>query len=259
MFVVGCRAVPFVGTHHEVDTHAHLGVGEDELWLALESVLASELQGVHHGLHIVSAHLEHVPTEGFVFGAKVTEVKHVVCGAINLFLVVVDDGNEVVDALGRGIHGSFPNLAFLLLAITHEDEDEVLVAIETLSLGGANSNRETLTKRARGDADARQAFSRGRMALKTGAKTTEGSQLANGEIATTRQDAVEHRTDMAVGKEKHILAVAVHAEIGGVDLHLIEIKRCDNVSCAQRTARVARLAAMHHTNDVAAHLSRDSF
>ena len=97
------------------------------------------------------------------------------------------------------------------------------------------------------------------MTLKAGTQATEGSQLTDREIATAGQDAVEHRADVAVGEEKHILAIAVHAEVGGVDLHLIEVKRSDDVGSAQRTAWMSRLAAMHHTDDVAAHLRGNPF
>ena len=97
------------------------------------------------------------------------------------------------------------------------------------------------------------------MALKARAKTAESSQFANGKIATACQDAIKHRADVAVGEEKHVLTVAVHAEVGGVNLHLVEIKGGDDVGCAQRAARMPRLTAMHHTNDVAAHLRGDSF
>ena len=90
-------------------------------------------------------------------------------------------------------------------------------------------------------------------------EATECSQLAHREIATPCQDAVEHRADMAVGEEEHILAHAVHAELGGVDLHLVEIQGCDDVCRAQRAARMPRLAPMHHANDIAAHLRGDSF
>ena len=95
--------------------------------------------------------------------------------------------------------------------------------------------------------------------MATEAKMTEGSEFTYREIAAPRHDAVEHRTDVAVGEEKHVLAVAVHAEIGGVDLHLVEVKGCNNVSCAQRAARMPRLTPMHHADNVAAHLGGGSF
>ena len=138
--------MPFVCAHHEVDAHAHLGVCEDELRLALEGVLAGEFQCVHQGLHVVAADFDDLPAESLVLGAQVAEAEHVVGGAVNLFLVVVDDGDEVVNAFGGGIHGGFPNLAFLLLTVAHEDEDEMFVAVQLLGLCRADGDGEALSQ-----------------------------------------------------------------------------------------------------------------
>ncbi len=95
--------------------------------------------------------------------------------------------------------------------------------------------------------------------MQTCAEATESAQLAHGEIAASGHDAVEHRADVSVGEEKHVLPCPIHAEMRRIDLHLVEIKGRDNVRRAQRAARVTRLAGMHHADDVAAHLGGYSF
>ncbi len=135
-----------MGAHHEINTHTHLRVGKNELRLTLTGILTGEVQGINHLLHLVAVHLEDLPSEGLVFGTHVAKVHHVVGGAVNLFLVVVNDGDEVVNALGRGIHGGFPNLAFLLLAVAHKDENKVIVAIQPFGLCRTNGHRQALTE-----------------------------------------------------------------------------------------------------------------
>ena len=97
------------------------------------------------------------------------------------------------------------------------------------------------------------------MPLQARVETTESGQLADREIATPRQNAVKHRTDVSVREKKHVLALAIHTELGGVDLHLVEIQGSDDVGRSQRPAWMSRLAPMHHADDVAAHLRGNSF
>ena len=43
------------------------------------------------------------------------------------------------------------------------------------------------------------------------------------EIASAGHHAVEHRADVAIGEEEHVLAVAFGGEVFGVDLHHVEV------------------------------------
>ena len=158
--------MPFVGTHHEIDAHTHLGVCQEQLRLSLPSSLARLVEGIDHLLHVVAIELDDFPSESLVFGTHVAEVHHLIGGTIDLFLVVIENANKVIDLLGTSIHSSFPDLALILLAIAHQHEDKMRVIVEAFGLCGANSHRQALSKRAGGDTHARKSFSCGRVPLK---------------------------------------------------------------------------------------------
>ena len=70
------------------------------------------------------------------------------------------------------------------------------------------------------------------------------------------QDFKTHGDD--IGKE-HIFTIAIHAEVGGIDLHLVEIEGGNQVGRTQGATRMTGLASMHHTDDIAAHLRGHPF
>lgn len=107
-------AVVFVDALHEVDAVAHLG-GEDD---ADGFVLAGESLGfghaVQHLLHVVAVgNDDHGPHEGFKLGFEVAKIHDLLGGTIDLLMVVVNGGNEIVNVFCTGKHDGFPYLSFL--------------------------------------------------------------------------------------------------------------------------------------------------
>ena len=88
-------------------------------------VLLGRFQGIDDLPHVMAVDAHHLPAESLVFGGERLDVHHRLSLAVNLQMVVVEDGNEVVELVLRGLHGRLPDLPLLLLAVAHDAEDVV--------------------------------------------------------------------------------------------------------------------------------------
>ena len=241
-------AVVFVDALHEIYAITHFG-GEDD---ADGFALAGEGFGLCHAiknlLHVVAVRDDNNrPHEGLELGFEVAEIHDLLGGAVDLLMIVVDGGNEVVDVFGTGKHDGFPYLAFLQLAVAVEGVDEVVVAGHLFAEGGTDAYAHALSKGAAGHADARKAVLSGGVSLETGAELAESLKLLDGEESAARHGAVDNRGDVALGNEEHVLAGTFHGEFGGVVVEDVELHCGHPVSGAERAAWVAGFGSGGHT------------
>ena len=174
-------------------------------------------------------------------------------------MVVVDGGDEVVDVFGSGKHDGFPNLAFLQLAVAVEGVDEVVVAGHLFAESGADAYAHALSEGAAGHADAREAVLSGGVSLEAGAELAESLKFLDGEETAARHGAIDDGSDVALRDKEHVLAVALHGEVGGVVVEDVELHGSHPVGGAERAAGVAALGGGGHTEYVATHLRGDGF
>ena len=78
------------------------------------------------GAHVMTIHLDRLPAEGLELRADVIETGYVTNVAVNLQVVVVDDGNEIVKMVVGGEHGRFPDLPLLDFAVAEQREDAAI-------------------------------------------------------------------------------------------------------------------------------------
>src|SRR5947207_16010272 len=98
--VGGRRAVvPVVVVFHEGDVLAFDGVGDYRGGLA---VLGGVFHGFDQGVDVVAIDLGGVPAESGPFRGQGTQGQNLVAAAGGLPFVVIDDGRQVVELLGRG-------------------------------------------------------------------------------------------------------------------------------------------------------------
>ena len=74
------------------------------------------------------------------------DLHNILDGAIDLQAVAVDDGNHVIQLVLASLHGGFPDLSLLLLAIAHDAEDLVLLAIEPCRQSHAHGDTQSLAQ-----------------------------------------------------------------------------------------------------------------
>ena len=153
-----------------------------------------------------------------------------------------------------GAHGRFPDLAFLDFAVTHEDVNPAVAAVQAGRQGQAVGDGQALAQGAGGDLHARRAGGVG-MALQDAAELAQGGELLPGEITQAGEHGIEGRGAVALGEDE---AVPVGpAGIAGPDAHLGEEQGHQDVGGRQRPAQVPGAGAMKHLNDVQAHLPGD--
>ena len=173
------------------------------------------------------------PAKSSPLRAQIAQRHDVFQGTIDLLPVVVHEADEVVNLVVGSVHGRFPDLAFLKLAVSVEAVDPAVFAIELLGLGSATGDAQSLAEGAAGDANARQLFFRGWMALKAGVQLSERGQFRHGEVPPAGQDAVPDRADVPVGQEKEVLSLSVHGEVLRVDLHFLEVEFHQEIGAAE--------------------------
>src|SRR3546814_17751354 len=61
--LIGCRSMPFVGTHHKVYPIAHVCLHQDHGRFAFGGLGFGQFQSANHIVHVVSVHLLHIPSE----------------------------------------------------------------------------------------------------------------------------------------------------------------------------------------------------
>lgn len=260
--VVGGKdgAVVFVDALHEVDAVAHLGGENDADGFALAGEGLGFGHAVQHLLHVVAVgDDDDGPHEGLELGLEVAEVHDLLRSAVDLLVVVVDGGDEVVDVFGAGKHDGFPNLAFLQLAVAVEGVDKVVVVGHLFAQCGADADAKALAQRTAGHADAGEAVLGGGVALEARAELAEGFQLVDREKSAAGHGAVDDGRDVALRHEEHVLAVAVHGEAGGVLVKDVELHGSHPVGCAQRATGVAGFGGGGHSEYIATHLRGDGF
>ena len=87
-------------------------------------------QNVDDFLHVVAVDVANFPAERRELLGKVAWIAYLLCIAVNLQAVAIDDCDQVVELVVRGEHRRLPNLAFLAFAIAEEGEHAMFVAIE---------------------------------------------------------------------------------------------------------------------------------
>ena len=104
------------------------------------------MESVHNLLHIITIHLQNNPVEGFHFGFERAEGHHIIGRAVNLFFIVVDDGNQVIHLFAASEHKGFPDLTFFEFAVAGKHENGMGVLVLFFSDGGTDGHGDTLSE-----------------------------------------------------------------------------------------------------------------
>ena len=113
-------------------------------------------QRLDHLLHVVAVDGEDFPSEAAIFFFERLDVHHVFHPAVDLEAVAVDDADEVVELEMARFHGRFPDLAFLLFAVSHDAEDAMILLVQSRGERHADGDAQALAERSGGNFDARQ-------------------------------------------------------------------------------------------------------
>jgi len=172
---------------------------------------------------------EDLPAEGLPFGFQGVSIEDGAGIAVNLLVVSVYDGDQVIYPVVGGEEGGFPDLAFVDFAIAEYDIDFVGVVGEPFAQGIADSYGEALAERAGSDSYARKAFFGGRVTLQTAINAPKGCQLRHRKITPSGQHTIPSGTNMSIGKNEDVLSEASGVPGVGLEPKIRKIKSCQNV------------------------------
>src|SRR5208282_6062547 len=138
-------AVPGRDILDEAHTFTLDGRGDDDN--RLSQTRFSFLERLNYLLHIVAVNGENLPTEGAIFGLERIDIHDVAHPAVDLQAVVINDADQVVELMMTGLHGGFPDLPLLLLAVAHDAERPVIFPVELAGQRNAHGYAESLSQR----------------------------------------------------------------------------------------------------------------
>jgi hypothetical protein len=192
-----------------------------------------------------------VPAKGLPLLGNRLDGHDVFDEAVGLGVVVIDEGDQVVQLVVRGGHCGFPRGALLQLAVGEEVEH-----VEAASLpqpgaqGHADGDRKALPKRAAGHLNA------GHVPLGGHAEVAlvgaVGGELLLGEDAQRRERGVED-DGVVPGREQKAVPFGPVRPLGVV-LHGVKVGGRQDVGGAEALPHVALALALRHAQHVAANL-----
>ena len=172
--------------------------------------------------------------------------------AVDLQLVVVDDGHEAPELLMGGEHGRLPHLTLLALAIAEHREDEAVLAGQAQAGRKARGHGKSLAERASGHLHAGQQVGIG-MPLQARAELAQGVQLVDREEAGVGQRRIERRRRMPLGQDEPVAAGLVR--VGRVVVHdAAEVQRREDIGAGERPARVPAARFRDHGQNILANV-----
>src|SRR4030042_6592338 len=151
----------------------------------------------------------------------------------------------------RGKHGGFPDLPFFAFPIAEKYIYMIIPLIEPASHGNANTERQTLSQRARRHFHSRCQRSIS-VSLKPATQLSQGGQFFHREVAAFSQGGIEDGSGMSLAQDKPVAVRPLR--ILGAMTHDFEVKSSDDVSGRKRAAGMAAARCSYHGNDMAAQL-----
>src|SRR5512139_1690007 len=122
------------------------------------------VKGTRDGLHVMTVYVEHVPAEGLPFVEDRFDLHDIVAAAVDLELIDIDNGAEIVQEVVARRHGCLPDLAFLRLSVAEEAVYAGGALVEPQPEGYSVCDGQALAQGPRRDLDAAEELGR-RMSL----------------------------------------------------------------------------------------------
>ena len=173
---------------------------------------------------------------------------NLVCGAINLQAITVNNINQIAQFIFSGKHCRFPNSTFLMLAIRSQTK-RITAGV---AQGKAGGKGEALTKRTG------RVFNSGNIGrnvtLEAGVKLGISRQIAGGKITLTGKDGIKSGGKVAGGEDKMIFFKIkevgkiegnkqIEAGEGAANVAAIEINHIQNIEAQIFCDRGKRVTA----------------
>ena len=235
---------------HEADALAFHCVGNNHRGLAGNRIVLGFLQSVQDLRQVVAVNLDDFPAKTAITLVQRLDVHHVLHPAIDLQAVAVDDANQVVELEVRCLHGRFPDIAFLLLAVPHNAEHRMFAAVELAGQGHADRNAEALPQRSAGNLDARQ-LQTVRMSLEWRIQLAQGNDVFDGKVSGEGEAKIQRGGFMS-GRPNDAVTFLPLRIVGIVDGD-IQVQGGNDLHHGERASGMAGTGGAKRDQVVAAH------
>ena len=233
-FIVGrCFAMPPRDVLHEADAFALHSLRDNHHRFARPTLCL--LQRLHNLLHIVPVNPQHFPAKAAIFLFQWIDIHDVRNRPINLQTVLINDADQVIQPVMTRLHGRFPDLSFLLLAVPHDAKSAVILPIQFSRQCHAHGQAQALPQRPRRNLHPRQ-LQPMRMPLVWRRKLAQKRDILHRTKSRKRQPQVKTRCFMSSRPDNAVAIFPIG--ICGIMLGHAQIERRSDVHNRQRSAGV---------------------
>ena len=183
---------------------------------------------------------QHVPAEGLPLAGQVAQRHDLIGRAVELDLVPVHDGSEIIEPELHGRGGRLPDGALIELAVAEHGVHARIGMVQLQAEGHALRGGQADAQRAGRHVHARRAHAR--VALQGAAGPAQGVHALGGQKALADQVAVEHGRGVALAEHEPVTVRIVG--VRGVHMHALLIQQREDLTNGQAAARVAGLRAV---------------
>ncbi|EJX04008.1 hypothetical protein EVA_07885 [gut metagenome] len=134
-------AVPFVSAGHKVNILSHNGFHQYHYRLSMAFFRFGCTESIKYAVEIVSVGFNYCPSERFPFGFQIAKSCNIFDIAVNLLVVPVCNGCQIVYSVVRCKHSGLPYLAFLRFSVAYHHIDGVVVTVQFLAKGYSGCSR----------------------------------------------------------------------------------------------------------------------
>ena len=218
-------------------------LGKDDGGLTLGGLCLGK--GGFDGVEVVTVDGDDVCTESAELVIQGLGGHNVAGFAVDLQTVHVHDGAQVVQMILVGGHKGFPHLTLGNLAVAQHSIDTIILVAQLTGQRHTDGGRDSLTQRAGGHIDTGNVL-HFHVARHMTVDAAEHLQLFHGEEAAQCQRGIDGGRAVTLTHDEAVTLGITG--VGGIDLHLVEIKSGQNIQTAQRTTGMAGGGLVDHLN-----------
>ena len=193
-----------------------------------------------------------LPAKSAPLLVEIGDLEDVFRTAGGLDLVPVDESRQVIEFEVAGSHGGFPQLAFGLFAIAHDDVDAIGFLVEPEGERHADTDRQALAERSGDGFDAGN--TEVRMPLQQPVQFLDAPQFFAREITAFAERGVLDERCVTLGQQQAVTIGGMR--IAGIRIHHVEIENGHGFSQRCGSAPVAGDADTDHFQHVITQLLR---
>ena len=92
--------MPVMIIHHEIYSKTHCCFHHNGNWFSVAGFAFCFMKSSYHIIHIITIHVQHIPSKILKLFSQISKVHHLGCRAINLLSVYINGCNDIIYFFG---------------------------------------------------------------------------------------------------------------------------------------------------------------